>query len=53
MQIEQPFKPLASVPGLPVQAYGTRFQRHRQKGSGSIVQQMKQMVGVMFSDTEK
>jgi hypothetical protein len=26
MQIEQPLKPLASVSGLPVQAYGTRFQ---------------------------
>jgi hypothetical protein len=45
MQIEQPFKPLASVSGLPVQSYDTRFQQHRQKGSGSIVQQMEQMVG--------
>jgi hypothetical protein len=44
MQIEQPFKALASVSGLPVQTYGTRFQQHRQKGSGSIVQQMEQMV---------
>jgi hypothetical protein len=44
MQIEQPFKPLPSVSGLPVQPYDTRFQQHRQKGSGSIVQQMEQMV---------
>jgi hypothetical protein len=52
MQIEQPFKPLTSVSGLSVQVYGTRFQRHRQKGNSSIVQQMKQMVG-SYSQTQK
>jgi hypothetical protein len=44
MQIEPPFKPLASVSGLSVQPYGTCFQQHRQKESGSIVQQIEQMV---------
>jgi hypothetical protein len=52
MQIEQPFKPLASVSGLPVQLYVTRFQQHMQKGSDSIVQQIEQMVG-SCSQTQK
>jgi hypothetical protein len=52
MQIEQPFKHLASLSGLHVQPYGTRFQQHMQKGSGSIVQQMEQMVG-SCSQTQK
>jgi hypothetical protein len=52
MQIEHPFKHLASVSGLHVQPYGTRFQQHMQKGSGSIVQQMEQIVG-SCSQTQK
>jgi hypothetical protein len=45
MQIEQSFKSLASVSGLPVQLYDTRFQQYIQKDSGSIVQQIEQMAG--------
>jgi hypothetical protein len=52
MQIEQPFKPLASVSGLPVQPYSTRFQQHRQKDSNSIFQQIEHMVG-SCSQTQK
>jgi hypothetical protein len=38
IQIEQSFKHLASISSLHVQPYDTRFQQHRQKDSGSIVQ---------------